>query len=169
MKAILFSLLSICLTTSLCAQTKGSLQLYGYKQSVSGGKAPDIIEGSSVRTGTGAGKNYFIYAVSAYRIYPSEIWIEGIRYGVQVKSITKTPVEYSDEANIGSSKKVLVPATTKKVIQLIPVTAVAIKSVGTKAKSLSATNELVVVYKQNGKFYYTAMKSLGKMESAAMQ
>lgn len=110
-----------------------------------------------------------MYAASTYRIYPAEIWIEGIRYGVSVKPITKTPVEYSDEANIGSPRSVLVPATSKKIIQLIPISATAAKHMGTMAKSLSATNELVVVYKQGGKFYYNTLKSLSAIESAAMQ
>ncbi|MDB5206470.1 MAG: hypothetical protein JWR72_1545 [Flavisolibacter sp.] len=170
MKSIFFLLAVISLSFASYSQTKGAIKLYGFKQSVSGGRAPDIAEGASTRTsGGGAGKNYFIYATSPSRIYPLEMWIEGVQYGVTISSITKTPVEYSDEANIGSQKTVLVPKTSEKSIQLIPVPVMGNKSTGTKAKSLATTNELVVVYKQNGKFYYTALKSLSGLKSAAMQ
>ena len=169
MKNILFLLAFIFLSFASYSQTKGAINLYGFKQSVSGGRAPDIAEGANTRTSGGAGKNYFIYATSSSRIYPVEMWVEGVQYGVTITSITKTPVEYSDETNIGSKKTVLVPKTSKKLIHLIPVPVMGNKSTGTKAKSLSSANELVVVYKQNGKFYYNALKTLSALESAAMQ
>ena len=169
MKKVLFLAAVVFLNSVAYSQTKGVISLYGFKQSVSGGKAPDVIEGSSVRTNGPGGKNYYIYATSPSRIYPSEIWIEGIQYGVSIRSIAKTPVEYSDEANIGSQKTVLVPKTSEKLIQIIPVPITGKKSTGTKVNSLSASNELVVVYKQHGKFYYTALKSLSRLESAVMQ
>jgi hypothetical protein len=149
-------------------QTKGSARLYGYKQYVSGGKGPEVKEGSTTKVSGGAGKNYFLYTVSSSRIYPSEIWIEGVRYGVNSKSITKTPVEISESGNIGAPAKQLVPATKDKVVQLIPNPGSTAKSSGTKAGSLAKTNELVVVYKLNGKFYYNTLETLSDLDSAAM-
>lgn len=169
MKTILFLFCAIGLSLVTIAQTKGTIKLYGYRQSVSGGKAPEIQEGSNTGISEGGGKNYFLYALSPSRIYPSEIWIEGTRYGVTIKSIAKTPVKYTDEMNIGSPEKVLVPKTSQKLIQLIPVRSMNSKPSGAKAKSLARTNELVVVYQQGGKFYYTALKTLSELESAAMQ
>lgn len=169
MKKIFFLFGAICLGLMLHPQPRGTIKLYGFKQTVSSGKAPETTEGSDTKTSSGAGKNYFLYAVSSSRIYPSELWIEGARYGVTIKSITKTPVEYRDEANIGSSKKLLVPKTSQNVIQLIPAPSIKSKSVGTKAKALSKTNELVVVYKRAGKFYYDTLKTLSDLEGAAMQ
>ncbi len=169
MKTFFFFLTAISLGLSAQAQTRGASKLYGFKQYVSGGKAPDITEGAGTRTSSGGRKNYFLYAVSPSRIYPLELWIEGIQYGVSIKSITTTPVEYSDEMNIGSPKKVLVPKTSQNVIQLILIPPVKGKSVGTKAKTLSRTNEAVVVYKRAGKFYYNTVEKLTDMEGAAMQ
>jgi len=170
MKKIFLFAAALCFSTLLIAQTKGSVKLYGYKQPVSGGKAPEPSTDTGLRVSRRSGNNYFIYAVSSSRIYPLEIWLEGNRYGVTVKSIKKTPVEYSNEMNVGSPKKILVPKTTKEVLQLIPMAADAgAKSAGVKAKSLSTQNEAVAVYKQNGKFYYNTLKRLSDLESVSMQ
>src|SRR5688572_7654960 len=114
MKRIIFCLSIICLSLATMAQTQANVRLYGYKLYVSGGKGPEVTEGSTTKVSEGAGKNYFLYAVSSSRIYPSEIWIEGIRYGVTIKSIPKTPVEMSESGNIGAPAKQLVPATKNK-------------------------------------------------------
>jgi hypothetical protein len=169
MKKLLFLSAIVFLNFSSYAQAEGTIKLYGFKQLVSGGRAPDIVAGTTTKTSNGAGRNYFIYAASSSRIYPSEMWIEGVRYGVSVRLIAKTPVEYSDEANVGSPKKVLVPKTSKKVIQLTPIPAMVSKSIPVKPQALAASNELVVLYKQNGKFYYAAIKALSGMVGAAMQ
>lgn len=168
MKAILFFLLAACSSWSGNAQTKGTLKLYGFTQAVSGGKAPEMDPNTGLRVSGGAGKNYFLYAVSPARIYPSEIWIEGTRFGVDIQSVKETPVEYSEPGNIGAPSKVLIPKTTQKVIQLLPGRAVEVKGTSKKAGSLAKTNELVVVYKQNGKFYYQTLSKLIDLQAAAM-
>jgi hypothetical protein len=168
MKTALFLLLVIGISCSSFSQSKGTIKLYGFQQSVSGGKAPEPNE-HGLRVSKGAGKNYFLYAVSPSRIYPTEIWVEGTRFGVTIKTIEQTPVEYGDEMNIGSPKKVLIPKTNQKVVQLIPSTTIESKVSSTKAKSLAANNALVVVYKQNGKFYYQTLSRLSSIEGAAMQ
>ena len=158
----------ITFVAGICrAQTKGTVKLHAFKQSVAQGKAPEVTDGPQVSERQG--KNYFIYAVSPSRIYPSEIWIEGERYGVSVTTITQTPVEQGDDRNIGAPKKVLVPKTTQKVIQLVPIPAVEEKSFGANAKSQAKTNDVVLVYKQNGKFYYKALKRMSDLEGAYMQ
>lgn len=166
---ILFLLAIISLSLSACAQTRGNIRLYGYKQTVSGGKAPELDENTKTRVSEGAGTNYFLYTVSSSRIYPVEAWVEGHHYGLMVDSIKETPVEYGDENNIGSPKKVLVPETSQKVFRLTLIPPVEGKSTGKQAKPLAATNDFVLVYKMNGKFYYNTLKSLSSVESAAMQ
>lgn len=160
MKAVFFLCALLCLGLFASSQTKGNVKLYGYRQAVSQGKAPEIDENTKTRISEGAGKNYYLYALSSSKIVPVEAWIEGRHYGLTAKIITNTPVEYGDENNIGSPKKVLVPKTTQKVFQLTIMPPVEGKSTGKNAKPLSKANEFVLVYKQNGKFYYTYLKSL---------
>ena len=153
------------ITISGFGQRKGTIKLYGYVQYASGGKGP---EGTGLRVSKGAGKNYFIYASSPSSINATEVWIEGVRYSVSTKTV-KDPVEYADAGNIGAPKKVLVPQTHQKLVQLIPNSSINAKSGSTKWKSLALTNALVVVYKQNGKLYYSALKTLSDLQSASMQ
>src|SRR5687768_11370857 len=130
MKPLFLFLALSCLSLVSIAQSKGNIRLYGYKQYVSGGKRPQSANNSGPVTSAGAGKNYFLYAVSSSRIYPSEIWIEGVRYGVTIKTISKTPVEMSEPFGADGPKKVLVPSTKEKVVQLIPNSASTTKSLG---------------------------------------
>ena len=169
MKTIFFFILMSAATLFAAAQSKGTVKLYGYGQWVSRGKAPEIDENTGLRTSAGAGRNYFLYATSVTRIYPTEIWIEGTRYGVSLNSIGTTPVEYSDETNIGAPKKLLVPKTTRKVIQLVPTKVTVGKGKSAKALTLAKSNAVVLVYKQGGKTYYTTLASLNDLETAAGQ
>lgn len=160
-------LLSSILITS--AQEKGRAKLFGYYQPVSAGKAPEINPETGLRTSGGQGKNYFLYAVSSSRIYPVEIWIEGARLGVTIKTITTTPVLHGDDANIGSPKQELVPQTSQRVTQLILTPAAAEKNLGDRARLLAQTNEVVLVYKQDGRFQYSILPKLTRLNSAAAQ
>jgi hypothetical protein len=54
------------------------------------------------------------------------------------------------------------------VIQLIPVPAIDGKS-NAKAASMANDNEVIVVYKLNGKFYYNKLEKLSELPSAARQ
>ena len=170
MKQILLLIASfVFLAVAATAQEKGAVTLYGYYQPVSRGKAPEMNADTGLRTSEGQGRNYLLYAVSASRIYPAEIWIKGTRMGVTIKTITETPVEHGDDANIGSPKKRLVPKTSQRVTQLLLTPAVDGKNLGIKAKNLAQTNELVLVYKQAGKFYYNVLPSLTALSSAPAQ
>ena len=169
MKPILFLFALLLIAIAGSTQEKGTAQLYGYYQAVSRGRAPEINAETGLRTSQGQGRNYRLYAVSPALIYPAEIWVEGVRMGVTIKTITQTPVEYSDDADLGAAKKVLVPQTTQQVRQLILTPAVEGKNYGKKAESLAKSNDLVLVYKQGGKFYYTTLKSLSALNSTAAQ
>jgi hypothetical protein len=163
----LFSLLLFAVCMNGFAQTKGNAKLYGYVQSVSGGASPERSEGPTVATNSGT--NYYIYLTSqsSSRIYPSELWINGERYGVQMKTIAETPVLF-ESADPALNNKTLVPKTKQKVIQLVPITANGVKK-SAKGEALSKTNGVVAVYKLNGKFYYATLKELSRLENAALQ
>jgi hypothetical protein len=169
MKKLLLVGALLCFIIVASAQEKGTVKLYGYYQAVSAGKAPEINPETGLRTSAGQGKNYFLYAVSSSRVYPAEIWVEGTRMGVTIRTITTTPVMYGDDANIGSPKKELVPKTTQRVTQLILAPAVEGKDFGNRVETLARTNDVVLVYKQNGKFYYSALLKLTALGSAAAQ
>lgn len=160
-------LLSAILMTS--AQEKGKVKLYGYYQPVSAGRAPEMNPETGLRTSGGQGKNYFLYAVSSSRVYPAEIWVEGARMGVTIKTITTTPVMHGDDANIGSPKKELVPQTSQRVTQLILAPAIDGKNFGNRAETLAGKNDVVLVYKQDGKFYYSVLPTLTALDGAAGQ
>lgn len=149
-------------------QRKGNVQLYGYKQSVSGGKGPET-GGNHPAQNNSAGKNYFLYAASDDRIYPTEVWVEGTRYGVSIKTVEKTPIEYDDGTNIGAPAKVLVPKTKKKIVQLVLIGGLKPKVETSTAGKLAATNALVLVYKTKGKLYQNTLPLLTELQSANRQ
>jgi hypothetical protein len=62
----------------------------------------------------------------------------------------------------------LVPSTTRQVVMLKPVPSIDDK-LSEKGESLSASNELVVVYRMNGKFYYNTARKFTILEPAALQ
>lgn len=168
LRAILAILFLVAYKMSM-AQTKGNAKLYGYKQNVSGGVAPDRSQEPGSANAASGGTNYYIYLVSSNgsRIYPSELWIDGTLYGVQIKSIAKTPVRLESPDPALNSQE-LVPKTAQRVTQLIPTSANGVKK-SAKSSSLANGAAVVAVYKQNGKFYYTTLNELSSLESAAMQ
>ena len=147
------------------AHAQNGVKLYGYFQSVS----PGII--SKEQSNNEKLFNYFMYLSSSNksRLYPVEAWIKGKRVGLTYE-LTKTPViKFKDEGVVQNPEKIiLVPSTTSKVYQLTGTSIVDGKNFS-KAKTLSSSNELVVVYKLNGKFYYATLKKLSELEAANMQ
>ncbi len=170
MKQILLLLFS-AIAFSTFAQTKGNGKLYGYKQAVAAGIVRKQVQEDGTETvpTPRQGANYYIYLVTSARAYPSELWVNGKLYSASVQSITKTPVEHTNNSIPAEpDTTTLVPKTNQNVIQLTPRPAVNGKA-GTKGKSLAGSNELVVVYKQNGRFYYQTLAKLSKLNAAAMQ
>lgn len=168
MKYVSISLFICLFSLTVCAQTKGTVKLYGYKQSVSTGMVNKVISegGQEVPTAQKPRYNYMFYVVSTGRVYPSEMWIKGEAYSVRAEVISKTPVMH--QGNPSSTNITLVPKTTQKVLMLTPAPAIAYKqhAIG---KKLAATNEFVLVYKQNGKFFYNTISKLKQLDTAAMQ
>jgi hypothetical protein len=168
-RKLLCLLLSFVVGTFLKAQTAGSVKLYAYKQSVIRGKAPGGIfneDEQAVETKRRSSANYFIYATSTATIYPVELWLNGVQYGVTAEPVTATPIEIN-ETDL-QTKKILVPKTTRKVIRLIPKENTTKKSFE-KGKELSKDNVVVVVYKMEGKFYYKAVKTFSSLSPQVMQ
>jgi hypothetical protein len=172
MKHLFLFILTIGFTIISIAQTKGSAKLYGFKEPVTSGVAPSNIEdgnGKEIKNEAKSTFNYFIYLQTISRVYPSEMWINGVPYSVKVETIKSTPVKRDNSNNPSqTTSTILVPKTTHKVVMLTPAPAINDK-LSKKGRSLSKDNELVVVYKQAGKFYYSNLKKMKELEAAIMQ
>jgi len=174
MKYTLLLLSILFIFSSLNSQTRTDVKIYGYVQPVSRGVSPqmDVDEAGNIKSaGTKPGTNYFIYIAgpASVRIYPIEMWVKGEKYSAKPTSVSNTPVQIADPSlPDGPNKITLVPKTTKKVMMLTPGNAITGKSLAI-AMSKAQINELVVVYKMNGKFYYAALKKLNIIERANMQ
>lgn len=167
MKTIITAVV-LFLSTICFAQSKGSLTLYGFKQVVSGGVPPDRTQLPSNNQKVYKGTNYLLYATASFTFQPVEVWLGGVRYSVRTTNVP-TPVVYGDETNIGSPKKTLVPKNGQTVVQLIPIIFKGGKvRYMSAAWRLSKNNELVVIYKQAGKIYFSSLRSLTVLDDGAM-
>ena len=155
------------------AQAQSSVKLYGYVQSVTPGMAGKQLDenGKAVKKSPAKLYNYFMYLSSASknRMYPVEIWIKGERLGVRAEAVSTTPVTtVVDDGSMKAKTIVLVPETTAKVWLLTGTREPLLKEFP-KAKTLANTNELVLIYKLNGKFGYATLKAFQQLSAAAMQ
>jgi hypothetical protein len=168
MKKYMLLLLLLAGLINSNAQTEGNAKIYGYQQQVLPGANNNVVvEGGGETTAQNTPrKNYKIYIVSASRIYPVEMWINGTQYSVKMDIISSTPVMHGNEA--AGNRKELVPKTSQKVLLLTPASYTEKKNVG-DVRSIAQENELVVLYKQNGRFYYNSLKNLEQLDAAAMQ
>ena len=148
---------------SLASFSQTGVKIYGYVQEVLPGTIPKgtdengkKIEAVKVRD------NYLIYisVPGKSRIYPIELWIKGNRFSAKPETVTTTPVQQND--NLGKPIT-LVAKTSNNVQRIIPIPIIQGKEfLNAKKKSLS--NELVVVYKLNGKYYSATQKKLTRLE-----
>ena len=174
MKQTLLILFLLFIFSISKAQTRTDVRIYGYIQPVSRGVSPEtnIDEaGNLISKGIKPGSNYFIYITGpSTRIYPIEMWVKGEQYSAKAEAVNKTPVQMGDPAiPDGPNLITLVPKTSKKVMTLIPGNAVFPGKSLAIAKSKAKVNELVVVYKMNGKLYYALLEKLNIIERASMQ
>lgn len=155
------------------AQAQNGVKLYGYAQSVTQGMAGKQLDenGKVVKKTPAKLRNYFMYLSSASknRMYPVEIWIKGERLGVKAEAVSTTPVTtVVDDGSMNAKTIVLVPQTTSKVWLLTGTKGPLLKEFP-KAKTLAETNELVLVYRLNGKFGYATLKEFQQLSDGAMQ
>ena len=112
---------------------------------------------------------FYLEGPKKLRIYPVEIWIKGERHGVNTTAVNTTPVEISTGELPQYSKTItLVPKTNNKVIKLDPAVAVNGKDFP-KARAKAETNEVVLVYKYGGKFYYAVQNKIKLVEPIVLQ
>ena len=170
MKSFLF-ILFIFLSHVATAQTKGTVTVYAYKQGVAPGAVPKqtMEDGKLVSAPIKPNYNYFTYTASSTTIYPSEIWINKEHFSVSYQKV-QSPVEISNSDMIlNPTSTVLVPKTSKTVLQVTPKDFIKTSRNNKTSAKLSKSNELVLVYKSKGRFYYVAVKKLKQLQAAAMQ
>lgn len=138
------------------------IKLYGYSQVFVPGMIPqEDIPGENGERSRGRSNvvtNYYIFmaASPAAIIQPREIWLDGKGFKAINQQQVKTPVrvDYPE-------KKTLVPATTLRVTQLALGDSLSASSKPAKAlRTLTAGNQLVIVYSWKGKRYYAVVKKL---------
>lgn len=165
-------LCTLVLSLSCFSQTS-TVKLYGFSQVVAKG-VPSTYEtdeqGKTVETKQEVNKNLFIYL--AYppdlNLYPVEVWMKGELYSIkQQPAHTPVVIVYAN-GQYEPETVILVPTTTDTVFQLILTDRSPSKNTTIK-KSLAETNDLVVVYKLNGKFYSQTLKKIKGLRMGIMQ
>ena len=172
MKKTFLALVVLFVFVSCKAQLKGTINLYGFKQAVLPGMIPgDIMtdDGRIIEQPFKPKFNLFIYTASINTITPVEVWLDGKKYSVKTEAVTTTPVEYTNPTSMPQpSVTTIVPKTSKKVLRLTLVEAADSKPF-LKNTSMAKEKELIVVYKQGSKIYYTSLNTLKEIEPVAMQ
>ena len=166
MKQFYFLLIALMLSIFSYSQTEGASKIYGYRQSIMPGTIRADKDGNQVRPKPNY--NYFIYLASTSKVLPVEIWISGQAYSVTSTAVSTTPVEYKNPTSTEGHSKILVPKTSRRVLQLNS-TGVPVQTPTKKGKALSANNELVIIYKANGKLYYKTLSKFSDLEALSMQ
>ena len=165
MKRYFFILILLFAVTSSFSQT---VKVYGYAREVMPGivqkdEEEKKLEGSNAE-GTKTEKtndknvSYIVYLSSSSKsaIVPVEMWIHGERFNVTTEPVKKTPIILPNKTGKSAT---LVAKTSNKVQQVVAVPFTKGKEFSL-AKKKAASNELVVVYKQNGKYYSALLKKI---------
>ena len=169
MKRHFFFLIFLFVAISSFSQT--GVRVYGYAREVMPGivqkESEAKVEGSNVES-TKIEKtvdnsvSYIVYITSSSKsaIIPVEMWIHGQRFNVMTQPVGKTPIILPNKTGKSTT---LVAKTSNKVQQVIAVPFTKGKEFSL-AKKKAASNEIVVVYKQNGKYYSALLKKITILE-----
>ena len=151
----------------------GVVKLYGFKQPVVKG-VPSTYEtdeqGNKVEPKDKVYTNVFIFLSypTDVIITPVEFWMDGLLYSIKQEPV-KTPVEVIYENGLQETEKItLVPQTEDTVIRIILSEKLPFKTPAIK-KSSANTNELVIVYKMNGKLFTQSLKKIKGLRIAVMK
>lgn len=175
-KLILLSAFSFAIVSSN-AQTGGpAIKMYAYSQMTLGGAAPakGVDEnGQEIEMTTEKKPNHFLYVTYSKHssVVMKDVWINGKQQAFTAVAVSKTPVEVTTEASGTENKKIaLVPATGKKVVQLLltqnseSAKSKPLPSFYAKQKKIPA---LIVSYMWKGKKYYTSLNNVKVLEPVA--
>jgi hypothetical protein len=149
------------------------VKLYGFKQPVVKG-VPSTYEtdeqGNKVEPKDKVYTNVFIFLTYPPHVIitPVEFWMDGLLYSIKQEPV-QTPVEVIYENGLHEAEKItLVPQTADTAIRIILSEKLPFKTPAVK-KSSADTNELVIVYKMNGKLFTQSLKKIKGLRMAAMK
>src|SRR6476619_1170995 len=161
MKRTILLMLILALSVSAFSQT--GVKIFGYTRDVLPGTIPKgTDENGKALPKPKENVEYLIYisGPSKTRIYPVEVWIRGEKFSASGMTENHSPVQTTGDLG--------------KTITLVPKTAGTIQRIHTakavegknfpNAKTKATSNDLVIVYKMNGKFYSATLKHLQKIE-----
>jgi len=150
-------------------QAKGTAVLKAYHQPVVSGVNNGVIEegGTEAKMSDERKGNDYIYLLSASRVYPVELWLDGKRYGVIAESVS-SPVRNPHYGAGSKDPQFFVPANTNKVVRLSASPAIEGKEILTQ-NAITESNEILVVYRSAGKLYYSVLKKATLLDGAAME
>jgi hypothetical protein len=166
-------LISLFVFSSTCFSQTGSVKLYAFKQLVASG-VPSSYEtdeqGKKVETTSKPSANFFIYLS-----YPpdlalsvAEVWMNGEIYKVKEEAVD-APVEITYDNGISAPETIaLIPQTADTVTRIVLLEKLASRIKGVK-KSLAETNDVVLVYKINRKFYAQIVKRIKSLRIGVLQ
>jgi hypothetical protein len=156
-------LLIIFFTVAFASFGQTGVRVFGYMREVMPGIVPrGTRENGEAIEQAKSTPTYLVYLSSPSK-YPAvvvEMWINGQRFSTQTEGVAKTPVILPN--NTGKSTT-LVGKTSNKVQQVVPMPSTEGKEFSL-ARKKAAVNELVVVYRQNGKYYSATLKKITKLE-----
>jgi hypothetical protein len=117
-----------------------------------------------------ARKNYFIFLSykKIYTVTPVYIFIKDSSFGVQIADVKKTPVEYTNNTIPNKpEKKILVPKTGNKVIQVKLTETPELKNKDIHIQKLTKANDVVIAYVWNKRKYFITLKKIKELEPVA--
>jgi hypothetical protein len=155
-----------------------SVKSYGYLQSIT----PGITAGKDVTINGGEKEikkedklyKYYIYlsVPPKARIIPVEVWIKGKRYPVTYQEVEEKPVTVTNSILPDHPKTtVLVPQTSRKVLEITPVPEDSATKTRSKAsiQSKARKNELVIIYKNKGRTCSSVLKKFHQLPGDVRQ
>ena len=150
-------------TNAFASFSQTGVRVFGYVREVMPGIVPrGTRENGEAIEQVKPTPNYIVYLSfpSKYPAVVAEMWINGQRFSTQTEWVAKTPVIVPN--NTGKSTT-LVGKTSNKVQQVVAIPFTQGKEFSL-ARKKAAVNELVVVYRQNGKYYSATLKKIIKLE-----
>jgi hypothetical protein len=161
------------LFSRFCFAQLGEIKLYGFKQLVATGTHSPYEtdeQGKKLELKTDLYKNFFIFISypPELKIDPLDVWMNGEAYSIKEETV-KTPVEITYDNGISSPETIaLIPQTSDTVTRIILSDKLPSKTSAIK-KSLGETNDLVIIYKLNGKLYSQTLKRIKALRNAILQ
>jgi len=171
MKGIIPIFLILFFPAFLVAQSK-KVKIYAYQQEVLPGITKTSIDesGQMKEIPNKTRPRTFIYleAPRDKKIDPKHIWIDGKLFGVSV-STPQLPVVMFNAALPGKAPDTLAHKTNNLVIQLEPVTDVAVFTPSSAAKKKMKSNKIVLHTIENGKNCYYYLDSIKILDPVVLQ